>query len=261
MCSLQSKHGKKNCSLLDFLATPFLGNAKKVFVSGFETERPEIDCQVMSHNNQDLLSWPKFVVQVFVAIGTLGAVFVAIWGEWFRSRFAAPRLSIEIANPRGVLSQGAEGRRTIHYHLRVRNSRPWATARRCRVLLREVRRRGSDKQFHALPMPVPIQFYWAPRSHTPLEVDLSHQQILEFGQITEDDVRFVPALVVMLASFDGFIRVNDAVRFTLQLLADGYNSERYHVFEVAWNGEWSADLDEMSRNLVLRSIPDGTTTS
>jgi hypothetical protein len=127
----------------------------------------------MSDNSQDPWSCANFVVQIIVAIGTLGAVFVAIWGEWFRSKLAAPRLSIEIEDVRGVLGEGAEGRKAIYYHMRVINSRAWATARRCRVLLREVHCRGPDQQFHAIPMPVPIPFHWAPRGYAPLEVDLS----------------------------------------------------------------------------------------
>jgi hypothetical protein len=208
----------------------------------------------MSDSNQDPWSCANFVIQTIVAIGTLGVVFVAIWGEWLKSKFAAPRLSIEIADVRGVLGKGAADKKAIYYHMRVTNSRWWASARRCRVLLREVHRRGPDQQFHALPMPVPIQFHWAPRGYAPLEVDVSHEQTLDFGTITEHEERFAPALTVMLASFDGFVRANEAIRYSLQLCADGYKSECYHTFEVAWNGKWSPDLDEMSRNLVLRKI-------
>jgi hypothetical protein len=41
-----------------------------------------------------------------------------------------------------------------------------------------------------------------------------------------------------------------------QIVAEGYTSKRYHVFEVAWNGEWSDNLDEMSRNLTIQEITE-----
>jgi hypothetical protein len=212
----------------------------------------------MQEPQQDPFAVWNFVVQVIVAIGTLGAVFAAIWGDWLRSKFASPKLSIELRSSKGVLGQGREGQPAIYYHLHIVNSRAWATARKCRVLLREVNSKGPNQEFYTIPMPVPISFFWAPRRSTPLEVDVLHEQTLDFGFVAEKDLVFVPQLTVMLDSFEGRVRANEVKRFILEPLADAYRAPKSYIFEVAWDGQWSADLEKMSRHLTIREILPNT---
>jgi hypothetical protein len=43
----------------------------------------------------------KFWVDVVIAIGTLAAVVVALFGEWLRARMFSPKLTLTLASPRG----------------------------------------------------------------------------------------------------------------------------------------------------------------
>jgi hypothetical protein len=209
----------------------------------------------MDNSKLDPFAIANLIVQVFVAIGTLGAVFVAIWGEWFRNKFAGPRLSIEIHNnSQGTLGRGSGTTRVIYYHLRVINSRTWAPARRCRVLLRAIRRRRPDQQFYTVELPVSIPIFWAPRNSAPLERDIVREAVLDFGSLTEGAESFVPSLTVTLGSFDGLVRADEPVHFVMQVCAEGYETIEEQVFEVAWDGRWSDNMSEMARHLTLRKV-------
>jgi hypothetical protein len=203
-----------------------------------------------------LAKW-NLIAQWCVAFGTLAVAIIAIWGDWFRSKVAAPKLSLSIHNARGTATQFTNGPRAIFYHLKVSNSRRWAPARNCQVFLKEVYRRGPDHVFHPVPLPVPVPFVWAPAEFSPPAVSVPSEQILDFGLIAENSQYFLPRLYVTPNDFQGSVGAQEAVRYSLEVLADGYASRQYQVFEVSWNGRWTDNLDQMSQNLVIREIHVG----
>lgn len=205
--------------------------------------------------NNDIKGWALFI-QLLIAIGTLAVAIMAIWGDYIRSRLAPPKLKIQPYNLRGTVTQFTNGPRVIYYHLKLVNLRPWMSAKNCRVLLRAVYRRGPDHQFSQIPLPVPPQFVWAPASFTPAVVTVTKEQIFDFGSLIEGDSQFKPVLYFYPNNFQGFVAANEAVRYSLEVVAEGYNSNRYQVFEIAWDGTWSDDLDQMSRSLTIREITD-----
>jgi hypothetical protein len=124
-------------------------------------------------------------------------------------------------------------------------------------MLKQIHRRGVDQQFHPVPLVVPLQFVWSPGGFEPPLANVASDQTLDLGFLTDGDVHFVPRLYVLLDDFEGFVAQNECVRFSLEIVADGYRSQRYQVFEVAWNGRWSDNLDQMAQNLKIREIvPD-----
>jgi len=197
----------------------------------------------------------SLLIQGLGVVGTIFVSILAIWGEWFRSKCAAPKLSL---HPhlllKGTVTRFSNGPRVIYYHLKVVNARTWATATNCRVLLRAIYRRGPDQQFHQLPMAVPLQFVWAPAELTPPVVRISAEQILDFGCIAENEDAFQPVLYSYTNNFDGYVHKNEAIRYSLEIIADRYMAKQYYTVEVAWNGVWADNLDEMARNLMIREI-------
>ncbi len=204
----------------------------------------------MPDPNLDPLAKWNLAVRAFSAIGTVTVAVLAIWGDWIRTRLVPPKLGLSVHNARGTVIPSANGPRRIFYHLKVSNSRPWAPARNCRVLLKAVHRRGPDQQFHPAPLPVPMQFVWAPSGFTPPLVNIVSEQILDFGHLAEGAPRFIPSLYVLLSDFEGFVGSEQSVRFSLQIEADGYAARQYQVFEVAW----SDNLDEMAQHLRIREV-------
>ena len=196
----------------------------------------------------------SIIIQVFVAVGTIAIAILAVWGEWFRMKFASPKLMLEPYNLRGTVTRFTGGPRVIYYHLRVVNTRQWSIAKNCRIILRELYKRLPNNDFEKVPIFVPPQFVWAPAEMTPPVVELSTQQILDFGRIVENDKSFQPVLYSYPNDFQEFVNANEAVRYALEIKADGFSAKHLQVFEVAWNGKWSDNLDVMSRNLTIKEV-------
>ena len=93
----------------------------------------------------DLEFWWNWPVQLAIAVGTIGAVFAALFGEWFRP---LPELVIELPNRRGITraafvtlpnqppDQPPYQTTSRWYHVRVNNSRrAYAPARETHLYL------------------------------------------------------------------------------------------------------------------------------
>ncbi len=206
--------------------------------------------------NQDHAAWVAFlqvIAAYLTAFGTIAVAVLAIWGDYFRHRWVPPKLAVELDNPRGDLNRWANGMRVIYYHLKVTNKRKWSVARNCRVLLKQISRRGPDGEFRRLPFYVPRQFMWGPSESTSTVIDLSDEQLLDFGFINEGEgQKFQPTLYSIPNLFEGYVGPNESVRYSLEIVADGFKGKEYRVFEVAWNGKWTDNLDEMAKDLIMK---------
>jgi hypothetical protein len=196
----------------------------------------------------------NFLIQLSMAVGTIAVAVMAIWGDYIRSKLAPPKLIIQPHNLRGTVTRFTGGPRVIYYHLKLVNLRPWLTAKNCRVLLRAIHRRGPNHQFGQIPLPVPPQYVWAPAGFTPAVTEITKDQILDFGSLIEGETLFKPVLYFYPNDFQGFIEAHEAVRYSLEIIAQGYTAKRYQVFEVAWDGTWSDNLDQMSQSLTIREV-------
>lgn len=186
--------------------------------------------------------------------GTIFVAIVAIWGDWFRAKLAPPKLEIQPHNIRGRLTYFSNGKRGIFYHLKVTNLRHWFGIKNCRVMLCQLHRRASDGQFKRVPLPVPQQYIWSPAEFTPVLQTVHREAVFDLGYIEEGGDTFTSRLYSVPNDFEGFVGPNEAVRFSMEVVADKYISEIYQVFEVAWNGKWSEKLDEMENNLTIKEI-------
>lgn len=206
-------------------------------------------------------------IQTAVAIGTLGAVAAAIWGDWLRDHLAAPILKIELTDPIGSLLPIAsppglvmtQSRTAFWVHGRVVNKRRWVTPKNCRVLLRTLQLRGVDGKFAPVLLSVPLRFVWSPSEITGPTVDVPIDHYFDFGRIIHPpfpgpDCVFVPVLYSVSNNFQGIVRAGGCLRFGLQVQADNYSRDDLTVIEVEWNGNWSEDPDQMRQNLKVAII-------
>src|ERR1700676_4833591 len=80
--------------------------------------------------SQPYSGWALFV-NVLVAIGTIGAVIVALFGDWFRFKLFRPTLNIRLLDPEGEAPllmpdpNGVIADFARWYQFRVGNSRRW----------------------------------------------------------------------------------------------------------------------------------------
>lgn len=201
----------------------------------------------------------NIVINSLVALGTIAVAILAIWGDWVRSRVAGPKLSIAPHNLRGVvipISNGpiSNGPLSVFYHLKVVNKRDWVNATNCRVLLKKIWRKAPNGSFQEAILPVPLTFVWAPAEITPAYISLQKEHIFDFGLVIKGQDRFMPRLISITNNFQGYVFAGDVVRYGLEIVSDNFVSRKLQIVEVAWNGQWSDNLDEMSNNLQIQGI-------
>ena len=193
------------------------------------------------------------ICALLTATGTIAVAIAAIWGDYFRSKMFAPKLSLESCNLHGSLTNRANGQRTIYYNLKVCNY-GWAPGKNCKVMLVGLHRKGPDGNFHAVSLIVPQQFCWSPSEFSPILNTVVHSNVVDLGFIDEAANRFSPALYYYSNNFSGFVGPDECVRYSIQIEAENYGISRIYVYEVSWNGRWSSNLDEMNQYLIIKSI-------
>ena len=194
------------------------------------------------------------IINGFTALGTIIVAILAIWGESIRSIFVGPKLSLVPHNLRGSIVPITGGPQSVFYHLKVINERSSIRATNCRVLLKKLWWRAPNGEFQEINLTVPLTYVWAPSEITPPYVTLVKEHILDFGIVVEGENFFRPVLLSYTNNFQGFVRANDVLRFGLEIVSDNFVSPHLQVFEVAWNGEWSDNLDEMAHNLQIQEV-------
>jgi len=192
----------------------------------------------------------EIIFSGLTAFGTLAIAALAIWGDWIRTRLFRGELSLEMYEDSVTLANQPPNR-IYYYHLKVVNRRRWRRADNCRVLLKALSRRAPNGVFQPVPMPVPLQFIWAPENVTPSAITIHHEEILDFGLVREGNPRFEPRLYWIPNHFTGFVGANEAIRYSLQIVSDAYVSKTYQVFEVAYDGVWDPVPAQMAMHLTI----------
>ncbi len=198
-----------------------------------------------------LSDWVLIVTTLF-----LGAI--AIWGDNIRALFSGPKLELIPYNFRGAvvpvaLANNQQGR-AIFYHLQVKNLSKTVSAKNCRVLLKKLWLRVPNGEYQEIELTVPLTFIWSPREITPPYITIVKEQVLDFGILIEGENLFRPVLLSYTNNFRGFIQPNGAIRYGLEIVSDDFVSKNLQVFEVAWNGGWSDNLDSMAQNLQIKEV-------
>src|SRR5579859_3254915 len=96
--------------------------------------------------------WWNWSINAAVAAGTLSAVFVAVFGDWLKSKLFRPGLEIIMLDGGGTLSTtklpDESGKKYEHatrwYHLRVRSRTRWPIATHVQVNLLRIEQLEYD---------------------------------------------------------------------------------------------------------------------
>ena len=94
------------------------------------------------------LNWWNSLLDLLVAVGTIGAVVVALFGQAFRAKFFPPKLALCLRDAGGeaTTARDAAGREegVRYWHLVVTNSRRWSPANDVQVVLLQVEEPGPS---------------------------------------------------------------------------------------------------------------------
>jgi hypothetical protein len=197
---------------------------------------------------------PGFVAQLIAAIGTVSVAILAIWGDWFKARFAGPKIPLTLRDERGNLTRRENGARTVYYHVSVTNTRKWSPARNIRIMLTAIHTKAADGNFVPDRLVHALQLTWAHPEFHEISPTLSDRDIADFGFLDEGASEFTPSLYVRPLDFPGLVAANQSKRFTIVATADNYNSPKPLIIEVSWNGKWIKDTEELMKHLVVREV-------
>jgi len=209
---------------------------------------------MQSVDSQQIAVWTKLETwaEIFTAIGTVAVSILAIWGDWFRSRLAGPRLELSLRSMTGDMTLSSYGKRMLYYHLLVQNKRSWSPAKSVRVLVTQLSKRGPDGEYHWEEIIGSLQLQWAYPQYHELLPTITSEETCDLGSLQESGL-FRLATYISPNNFQGFVGPNESMRVTVIAIAHNAQSQPLEL-QVSWNGTWSTNSDEMRKHCVVKEI-------
>ncbi len=208
--------------------------------------------------------WWNWWVNLAVALGTFAAVLVALFGDWFRSRFFSPKLKLELRSLTGEKTiasfqmQTEEGPKEVredarYYHVRVSNGAPWPRATQLQINLLQIEEQGPDGALQvSWAGEVPIR--WMHQEIYPLSRTIGPPADSDFFSVVKD--KFLQLHPLILPNNLTAIRKGPVhLVVSLQAIANEGKS-RITRFQIAWDGQWEDGEKEMTRHLVVKEVTE-----
>jgi hypothetical protein len=180
----------------------------------------------------------EFFLKCLTSVGTITAVLLALFGDYFREKFDPVQIKIEMPpennsvfdknNYDGVLFD------VYCHHLRVVNLTPHRAIRNCRVWMKQILVWNvSGNWREEVKTPVPRMMEWAPNEYSKDVRTFCKHQVFDFGQTLSNNGGF--ALTILKEQGGTFNRrfpVGKKLRFIFYVTADNYLVEETFCFEV-----------------------------
>jgi len=187
--------------------------------------------------------WLTWSVEVAIAVGTIGAVLVALFGQAFRARFFPPQLKLGLVSTEGeaVVGRNTSGRtlKMRYYHLRVSNDRRWSPAHGVRIVLLQVEELGPDGM-NQVRWTGDVPFAWRHQQLFPVERTIGAPSDLDLISVSEEPILTIHLL---LEPLNLQVRRHTQTTFVLKCQARGNESDSDPLaIKVAWDGNWHEDM-------------------
>lgn len=195
----------------------------------------------------------RIILDILVAIGTIAIAILAIWGDWFREKFAAPKLALRLRSRYGNPTT-INGRNVLYYHLVVKNNRKWSLAKGVQIMVNGIWRKAADGTFKPETLAAEIPLTWSFPQFSPINPTLRNERICDLGYLAQGNSHFKPSLYFYPNNFKGFVGAGDSVRLGIIVNAENFTSAKSFVVEISWDGKWDTDLDQMEKHLVVKEI-------
>ena len=206
---------------------------------------------------------PELAVQIAVAIGTIGAVVVALFQSQLRLKFAPPRLTISLLSPRGYrtdvhlfppgtneLSQSRiESAR--FYHIQVENKRRWSTANQVQVFLTRIDMPGPDGDMRIAWLgEVPMR--WRYQDANPIARTIGPDAQCDLCSVVKEKFLRLETLIRPTELPCEWREPTNVVVY-LQARSVEVDSPVIRV-KIAWDGKWQDGDLEMGDHMVVEQI-------
>lgn len=205
--------------------------------------------------------WWNWWVQLAVAVGTVGAALVALFGAAWRAQFFPPVLRLQLLNPVGeycpmeltwvddTMQTRSRKGGSRFYHLRVTNERRWSPARQVQVVLTLIESPGADGQMRTEFAAGAVPMRWRHQSVYPLARTIGPEADCDLLTVVEDKWLELTALI---APYNLEAKRLGACHLVLTLEARSIEATSPPLrVEVHWDGKWERGDTEMGRHLVV----------
>jgi hypothetical protein len=216
--------------------------------------------------------WWNWSVQAATALATLGAVAVALFGNWARLRLFPPKLCI------GLLSTESEEiptslqdpnpferphlTKSRWFHIKVTNARAWVEATDVQVFLVRVEEPNAAGLFTIVPWAGEAPLKWRHMEANPATTRTVGGHSLEADLVAffkDAKTRTFPFLqlqpVYVPNRMDPVRRAEHKPKLRLVLVARERQVKSNHLtIQIDWNGEWPETDEHAKRCIVVREV-------
>ena len=193
-------------------------------------------------------------IQISVAIGTIGSVFVALWGERITHAIGlGPKLSLELVDPQGELIKATANPTPLrYYHVKVSNTHKWSRATNVRVMIIGLLSPAADGTLIRQKMVGPLQLMWRFSNVHPQYAVVGPDDIADLGYIASGQ-NFVLTPFIYPNNFPGSLQAKQKMVVELKAFADNTESSPI-CLEISWDGIFTEDTLQMATHLVIKKV-------
>lgn len=203
--------------------------------------------------------WWNWAVNLAVAVGTLAAAFVALFGDWIKARLFRPRLLVKLANKEGelttavLLSPNGETReeKARVYHLRVTNSARWPTATQVQVHIIRLEEPGPDGEL-LLKWAGDVPLRWKLQEIHPISRTVGPPADCDLCSVIRGKWLELHPLIVPNNLPARRLEKADLVVSVQARSNEGESNIRR--FRISWDGRWEDGEMEMIHHLVIKEF-------
>lgn len=203
--------------------------------------------------------WLDWSVQVATAIGTIGAVVVALFGSWLRGKLTPPKLILSLKDPQGTRTpvtltdpDGSQRQSAGRwYHIRIENRRRWSPAHQVQVFLLRVEEPDAAGE-NQMTWIGEIPMNWRHQEVNPIMRTVGAGADCDLCSVVRDKWLELHPLVVP-HSLNARRREPCRLTVTLQARSIEADSDLLRV-QIAWDGKWSEDGDNMMQHAVVKQL-------
>jgi hypothetical protein len=207
--------------------------------------------------------WLTWIVQLLVAIGTIGAVVVALFGDWLKGLFV--KLSLSIEKPGGVFTPTirptvdgelmfeVEESAARYYRLRVSNNSRFIKARQVFVWLLAIHH-ADEKGELSCAWTGELPLIWEHKDQFPGARSIGEPKSAEVVAVSAHGELTLQSLVPSLA-IPGPYKLPCCLVLTVQARSDEGNSPQTRLL-IEWDGQWTRGDNEMLEHLKFEILDD-----
>jgi hypothetical protein len=203
----------------------------------------------------DAQFWLNWVVNLAVALGTLGAVLAALFGDIFRSKFLPPLLRLRLLSSegeKGPIKTTESWDVARWYHVHVWNERRWSPAKEVQIFLIRLEEQDPSGAFQTVwSGEVPMN--WRHQEVSPLTRTIGAEADCDLCRVEQKAKALT--LLPLISPYNLNARRNGKCSMIAWVQAKSNRADSPLLrIKISWDGDWDDGEKEMKRHLVVEQL-------